>query len=137
MGRSWKEQMKAETDAMRGSAEMAETITHYPLGVTANGLDVDAYVFLDHEEGTNEDSGDGAVTQDNAGDRERRTGLLEVDKLLAVDDRDTWLIDGQLWFTERHYGRDSGLRGVRIVRGEGRFSRRPRMQPNPKSGRGG
>jgi hypothetical protein len=94
-----------------------------------------AHVFLDNEQGTNEEHGDGAITRDAHGDRERRTALIEIDAEVFTDDRDEWLVYGQVWQYQRHFGRDAALQGIRITRQEGKFTRMPRTRPMRNGGR--
>lgn len=128
MAQSWQDQLAAEAEAQLAADEGAEDVTRYPLGNTAAGETVRAFVFLDNLEGTNQESGDGAVTHDEFGDRERRTGHLEISADVAVDDRDTWLVRGELWSTQRPDGMDGGMQGIRITRALGRETRLPRLR---------
>lgn len=101
-----------------------ETIIHYPRGDRTAGVEVDAFVDLGQERGTNEMPGDGAITKDIYGDRERRTGHIEVLKSLLVTPEDQWEIDGEWWTTQREDGTDSGdsgqYRSIRITLTKGR-----------------
>ncbi len=90
---------------------MAEDIIQYPADVRTNPVPVSALIALDAEQGTNERPGDGAITADVHGDRERRSGRLEVPFDLAVSVGDTWLIDGVIWYTQRQVAVDQGKHG--------------------------
>jgi hypothetical protein len=115
--------------------DFAETITYYPLNDQNSGTDYLAVVDLDHEEGPNMVSGDGPVMVDPKGERERRTGIIEITSTLEVSDGDSFLIREELWFFKRHTGRDQdpgqdeGLQSLRLVRNEGRHTRQGRVTP--------
>lgn len=126
------DQLWSGTGAPALSGYMSVTITQYPLGDRSTPLAVLALVALDSEQGTNQAPGDGPVTQDAHGDRERRSGHIEVPMSLACDDRDTWLIDGELWTTQRQTGRDVGpnaaFQGWLITRAIGRITHHSRVR---------
>ena len=135
MTQSWQQQIADDMRAMFDIGEQAIEITRYPLGDQNAPETVLAIVYLEEEEGTNQASGDGAITSDEHGDRERRTGHLELPPDQEVDDRDTFLIYEQLWCVQRETGRDPGAKGIRITRTEGRFTRLPRLRGGGKGGR--
>jgi len=128
MTRSFQDQMREDNEQLLESGEHETTVVRYPLGNRNAGIEMQAYVFLDNEQGTNEESGDGAITRDEHGDRERRTALIEIDAAAVTDDRDEWLVEGQVWQYQRHYGRDAALQGIRLSRQEGKFTRLPRTR---------
>jgi len=111
-------------------AHHRKTVVHYPGGKLPNtnlpaGVTItNALVAFDTMMGTNEMSGDGAITRDDSGDRERRTGHLEVPMSVEVTEKDLWLIDGDIWTTQRMDAKDSGtdaqMQGWRITSKLGR-----------------
>lgn len=125
-----------------------QSIIQYPQNVQANAVQVEALVAIDSELGTNQAPGDGPVTTDPHGDRERRSGHLEipptgvrvsdgVEVAIVCDDRDVWVIDGKQWTTQRQTGYDvggDGYQGWLITRELGRLSHHPRVR-NDRGGR--
>lgn len=65
---------------------LADNILRYPGGDLSAPVVVRALIALDVELGTNEVPGDGAVTRDVHGDRERRTGRIEIPTTLPQID---------------------------------------------------
>ena len=121
---SFAQDLFASLGSPAAESRLMQTITHFPSGDRAAGVEIDAFVDLGQELGTNEMPGDGAITKDNFGDRERRTGHIEVLKTLAVTPEDQWEIDGEWWTTQREDGTDTGdsgqYRGIRITLTKGR-----------------
>jgi len=90
-----------------------DEILHYPLGVKTNpqtrtGVLIDKSGLL----GTNEVTGDGAVTRDGHGDRERRTARIELLKSIVVTRKDLWYLDGEWFSTIRKEADDVGADGT-------------------------
>lgn len=77
------------------AAEDDNAVIHYPLGVVADGVEIDAIVSLDDEEEPDPDTMQGA--------RRKRKGKLDVSSSLTITvserpkNRDTFLIDEELW----------------------------------------
>lgn len=101
--------MPAINDAYLGTV-----VTHYAGGYAnqvtktlPTGVPRTVLLAMDAELGTNEMPGDGAVTRDQTGDRERRSGHIEVRKEVEITEDDLWLIDGRLWSTQREDGTDA------------------------------
>lgn len=116
-----------------------ETITHYPGGDLSAGVAiVGCLVTFDAEQGTNEESGDGAVTRDRSGDRERRTGILEVPYGTVLDPDDLFEIDGEQFTYVRTDARDTGdsatFRQLRITRHEPGVTALPKLRFNGLGG---
>lgn len=104
---------------------LGDSIIWYPAGDLNSGITLTGVlVALDAELGTNESPGDGAITRDVHGDRERRTGRIELDASLAISETDLWSIDGEIWTTQRQDARDNGpnagFQGWRITTKKGR-----------------
>lgn len=96
---------------------LGETVSRYPLGVVLNAVSVPGVIVdLSAEIGTNQESGDGVVLDDRFGERVRRSGMLEVPASVTVDERDTWLVRGEVWYTRRIMARDESIQTVLIVR---------------------
>lgn len=119
-----------------------ETITHYPLGNLSEGVDVQALVDFSQPLGTNEMPGDGAITADDHGDRERVTIHIEVPIALVVTvKRDLWRIDGELFTTQREEGTDTGdhanFKGYRLTGNRRLRDAVPQLRPTsiPRGGR--
>ena len=115
-------------------SDFAETITYYPQDNRDRGKEILAICDLDHEEGTNQVSGDGADLDDAKGERERRTAIIEIDATLVISDGDSFKIRDEMWFFKRNTGRDKdpgqdhGLQALRLVGKYGRFTRTPRLR---------
>lgn len=114
--------------------DFAETITYYPQDNRDRGVAILAICDLDHEEGTNQVSGDGADLNDGKGERERRTAIVEIEATLVVSDGDSFKIRDEMWFFKRNTGRDkdpdqdSGLQSLRLIGQYGRHTRTPRLR---------
>jgi hypothetical protein len=109
-------------------------IVHYPNGDLNAGADVaGAILVLAAEEGTNEYPGDGSITRDSSGDSERRSGRLEVPRGVTVNERSLWLIEGEIWTTQRQTGRDWGpdgsFAGWLVTNTQGRRTQHPVVHP--------
>jgi len=104
-------------------AVLEETIIHYPLGNLDAGVEVQALVALDNELGTNEMVGDGAITQNDSGDKERRSGHIEVPVALTVTAKeDLWRIQGELYTTQRRTGKDQVYQGWLVTSNVPRYT---------------
>lgn len=86
----------------------ATTVIQYPLGDTSAGVSRTALVDLTAQ--------DGVLRIEEEGSRIVQRGLLYLDASIAVDDRDTWLIDSELWAARGVTGADDGLQVVEIQR---------------------
>ena len=85
---------------------LAVQVVHYPLGyggltTLPAGVTRTVLLALDAMLGTNELPGDGAITRDASGDRERRTGYLQIRTNVTVTEKDLWRIHGKMWSTQR------------------------------------
>jgi len=87
-------------------------VLHYPGGRGSAGalppaIPRTVLLAIDALLGTNEWPGDGAITVDQSGNNERRTGYLQISKNVTVTDKDLWGIHGLLWTTQRMDGADA------------------------------
>lgn len=120
-----------------------EIVRRFRRGSSINFDDLQAVVDRDDLSGTNEEFGDGAVTDDRKGDAERQTYKLELlsDVSPPIDHRDTFLIAptpvhaiadllaaGKKWGIRRDLGEDAGMRGFRLIQKKGRFTRQPKIR---------
>ena len=109
--------LAADRDAVfLNTDEFAQTITRYPLGVVADAVSMVAIVILDKEPGTNQVDGDGVVPETRHGDRIRNSGTIWADIAVEIDDRDTLLIDGELYGVRRNESHDPAMQEWTIVR---------------------
>ncbi len=118
-----------------------QTIIQYPGGDRNSPVTVDrALVDLSALLGSNEITGDGAVTRDERGDRERDTGHIEVPKSLVVTEKDLWHIDGALYSTQRMNEKDAsssaGMHGWRVTAISPRRTQHSLMKENRPVQRG-
>ena len=116
--------------ACSDQAHVGEEVIQYLLGVDVlvDNVTLRAQVFIDPELGTNEISGDGVTTDDDHGDRARRSGQLWVAADVTIDDRDTFLIRGEIWSARRLIGSDGVTNKWSIAQSGGRFTTRPRLR---------
>lgn len=116
--------------ASSDQSHVGEEVVRYVLGLDNGGTNVTfrAQVFIDPEMGTNEISGDGVTTDDEHGDRARRSGQLWAPADMTIDDRDTFLIRGEIWSARRLVGSDLVVQKWSIAQSGGRFTSRPRLR---------
>lgn len=108
--------------------EFAQSVEHWPLGREADKATISAVVDLDME-------GSSSGIDDADGSRIVRAGELELASTVVVtcnergNQRDLFLIDGELWTAVRVLGRDGipGMQTVAIERAEGVTTKRTRV----------
>lgn len=120
------------TDVFLNTEDFAEAVTHITYGGTATSRT--AIFFRDTEQDdpfTNRDDlrESGSAVRDDRGIRIRKQGILELPTSVAVDDRDTFIIDGTTWSVVRiANGRDSGLQSVMVSDNTPINTRKPRIR---------
>ncbi len=115
-----------------------QTITGYVGGNRASSVSIEkVLVDLSFEPGTNELPGDGSVSFDALGDRERRSGHLAIPRAkvaeLAIDVTWSFHIDDELWFIQRRNAKDNpggAYVNYLITNVEPRESRHAQIKPN-------
>lgn len=100
--------------------QLGESVDHWPLGEEADEAAVTAIVDL-----TEEDEDQAKEISSKTGRQIKRRGRLEVPSSLTLDDRDLWLVRGELWRTLRIRGRHADLATVEIQRAEKHSTRLP------------
>lgn len=105
---------------------MGESVTQYPLGVTANAVTL-SNVIVDLSE-------QGQQLDDEHGSQRVRRGKLIMSATVAVtvderaQQRDTFLVRGQLWHAEAISAQTLALQTVEIKRTEGGSTKRTRSR---------
>lgn len=106
---NWLAGMYRATGASVLQALQGGDVRVWPLGSSLHERTIEGcLVSFDQEEGNNEEWGEGAITRDKQGDRQKLNGWLEVPSPEQLDDRDTVLIDGERWKVVRESARDHG-----------------------------
>ena len=111
--------------------QFGETVTRHPLGDLAPGQAASVEgVLVDRSA---EDLGlmlgpSEAQMRNDEGAVQFRQWILNVPAAAAVDDRDKWTVDGQVWNTLRVLGQNCGRRDVLIQRPLPVSSRRTRVR---------
>lgn len=104
-------------DVFLSTDDFAETVSRYPLGVTASPESV-VGVFAERD-----------PNQETArGDDNNRTATLHVADSVDTDPRDTWLIGGEVWNTTSVSGASTGMKTIELRRNE-------RQRTRPVGGR--
>lgn len=106
-------------------ATFSQTIIRWPLGVEANAQNVTALFDSDFEASQlrlNSEYSD--RIRDHFHEEVPRVAILEMAIDQDTDDRDKWVIDGEVWGASRVYGRDAGMKTVLVERHDGHYTSR-------------
>jgi hypothetical protein len=96
--------------------DFAQEVTRYPLGLLADAETGIVAIVDRDEEADAESLQAGGPQHDERGSQIRRHCVLEIPTAIVVDERDTWLVAGELWRTRRIGGRDDDLQSVHCFR---------------------
>lgn len=99
-----------------------ESVTHWPLHVSANAASLTAIFDETPEPEVKYDRGKGVI----------RKGVLQVASSVTVNKKDAWIIENEQWETESLGRNDGGLRDVHLIRREGI---KTQTQKNTRRGR--
>lgn len=103
-----------------------ESVTQYPLGNTANGVQLGGVIVDLSSQGETR-------VDDDRGSQNLRFGSLTLAAGVSVTvdershERDTFLVRGQIWHAEKIVSQDTALQVVRILRTEAASTKRTRV----------
>lgn len=124
-----KTEMAADVSAVfLDTDEFASSVTHRPLGVSADDVAVTAIVELDFEDGSGLAGASGEPHETQDGERDVRYAAIEISTSVSHDYRDQWVISSEVWHAVRVLSRDDDMQRILLRRWEGASTRRMRRK---------